>query len=192
MAVSWHHKRHDRQSVAQNKLRLDERLTHRFGLVSEYGSIHGKTCQNSYMMSDVVLATRGRPKTGCQTFDDGPCPTGPASSCTSRYGSSNFYFGRARALRPVRARSLTSPVRTLYRGALRVLLVLLHDFPEFLCDYHASLCEVIPPSCIQMRNLVLSAFPRNMRLPDPFTPNLKVDLLPEIATANLELRRTAR
>ena len=25
------------------------------------------------------------------------------------------------------------------------------------------------------------AFPRNMRLPDPFTPNLKVDLLPEIA-----------
>ena len=33
---------------------------------------------------------------------------------------------------------------------------------------------------MQMRNLVLSAFPRNMRLPDPFTPNLKVDLLPEI------------
>ena len=25
-----------------------------------------------------------------------------------------------------------------------------------------------------MRNLILSAFPRNMRLPDPFTPNLKV------------------
>ena len=33
---------------------------------------------------------------------------------------------------------------------------------------------------MQMRNLVLSAFPRAMRLPDPFTPNLKVDLLPEI------------
>lgn len=32
-----------------------------------------------------------------------------------------------------------------------------------------------------MRNLILSAFPRNMRLPDPFTPNLKVDTLPEIA-----------
>lgn len=31
-----------------------------------------------------------------------------------------------------------------------------------------------------MRNLVLSAFPRNMRLPDPFTPNLKIDSLPEI------------
>jgi len=79
------------------------------------------------------------------------------------------------------AAELSTPTRTLYRGALRVLLVLLHDFPEFLCDYHFGLCEVIPPSCIQMRNLVLSAFPRNMRLPDPFTPNLKVDLLPEIS-----------
>src|SRR6185503_12895751 len=75
---------------------------------------------------------------------------------------------------------LTDPVRALYKGTLRVLLVLLHDFPEFLCDYHFSFCDVIPPSCIQMRNLILSAFPRNMRLPDPFTPNLKVDLLPEI------------
>ena len=31
-----------------------------------------------------------------------------------------------------------------------------------------------------MRNLILSAFPRNMRLPDPFTPNLKIEQLPEI------------
>ena len=88
-------------------------------------------------------------------------------------------------------------------------MVLLHDFPEFLCDHHYNFCDVIPPNCIQvafkkpycsecliiiqliflrvalnlycvllfylqMRNLILSAFPRNMRLPDPFTPNLKV------------------
>mmetsp|Transcript_11818 Transcript_11818/g.28865 ORF Transcript_11818/g.28865 Transcript_11818/m.28865 type:complete len:543 (+) Transcript_11818:3-1631(+) len=76
--------------------------------------------------------------------------------------------------------NLTEPVRLLYRGLLRVLLVLLHDFPEFLCEYHFALCDVIPPTCVQMRNIVLSAFPRNMRLPDPFMPNLKVDLLPEI------------
>ncbi|GFS35542.1 transcription regulator [Actinidia rufa] len=36
-------------------------------------------------------------------------------------------------------------------------------------------------SCIQMRNIILSAFPRNMRLPDPSTPNLKIDLLAEIS-----------
>ncbi|KAM7476295.1 hypothetical protein LguiB_023538 [Lonicera macranthoides] len=72
-------------------------------------------------------------------------------------------------------------VHFLYKGTLRVLLVLLHDFPEFLCDYHFSFCDVIPPSCIQMRNIILSAFPRNMRLPDPSTPNLKIDLLAEIS-----------
>ncbi|KAF9595814.1 hypothetical protein IFM89_005300 [Coptis chinensis] len=44
-----------------------------------------------------------------------------------------------------------------------------------------SFCDVIPPSCIQMRNVILSAFPRNMRLPDPSTPNLKIDLLAEIS-----------
>lgn len=134
-------------------------------------------------------------------------------------------------------------MRLLYRGLLRVLLVLLHDFPEFLADYHFALVDAIPPTCVQMRNIVLSgeaarqgsrararvrrcvqiratlsspgsawlcappllrahrrallasapprhlrpppartagaAFPRTMRLPDPFTPNLKVDLLPE-------------
>ncbi|XP_049786692.1 CCR4-NOT transcription complex subunit 1 isoform X4 [Schistocerca cancellata] len=83
----------------------------------------------------------------------------------------------------LRNAELAKPVTLLYKGTLRVLLVLLHDFPEFLCDYHYGFCDVIPPNCIQMRNLILSAFPRNMRLPDPFTPNLKVDMLPEIIHA---------
>lgn len=81
----------------------------------------------------------------------------------------------------LRNAELGESVHFLYKGTLRVLLVLLHDFPEFLCDYHFSFCDVIPPSCIQMRNVILSAFPRNMRLPDPSTPNLKIDLLAEIS-----------
>jgi len=76
---------------------------------------------------------------------------------------------------------MTDAIRKLYKGTLRVLLVLLHDFPEFLCDYQLSLCDVIPHTCVQLRNLVLSAFPRSMRLPDPFTQNLKVSSLPEIS-----------
>lgn len=75
---------------------------------------------------------------------------------------------------------MSDTTRLLYKATLRILLVLLHDFPEFLCDYHFSFVDVIPHSCIQLRNLILSAFPSNMRLPDPLTPNLKVDLLPEI------------
>ncbi|XP_063970716.1 CCR4-NOT transcription complex subunit 1-like isoform X2 [Lytechinus pictus] len=81
----------------------------------------------------------------------------------------------------MRNAELPKHLALLYKGTLRVLLVLLHDFPEFLCDYHYGFCDVIPPNCIQMRNLILSAFPRNMRLPDPFTPNLKVDMLADIA-----------
>jgi CCR4-NOT transcription complex subunit 1 len=80
----------------------------------------------------------------------------------------------------LRTVQMNDPIRQLYKGTLKVLLVLLHDFPEFLCDYHLSFCEAIPHPCVQLRNLVLSAFPRSMRLPDPFTPNLKIDLLPEI------------
>ena len=81
----------------------------------------------------------------------------------------------------LRSSELTDTIRLLYKGTLRLLLVLLHDFPEFLCQYHFRLCDAIPLSCIQMRNLVLSAFPRAMRLPDPFTQDLKVDQLPEVA-----------
>lgn len=83
----------------------------------------------------------------------------------------------------LRYAEMADPIRVLYKGLLRVLLLLLHDFPELLCDYHTTFCDVIPPSCVQLRNLILSAFPRNMRLPDPFTPNLKVDLLPDIHIA---------
>lgn len=76
---------------------------------------------------------------------------------------------------------LKEHIKHLYRGTLRVLLVLLHDFPKFLVDYHFALCDAIPFSCIQMRNLVLAAFPKDMRLPDPFRPELQPAQIPEMA-----------
>jgi CCR4-NOT transcription complex subunit 1 len=76
---------------------------------------------------------------------------------------------------------IPDPVKKLYKGTLRVLLVLLHDFPEFLCDFHLSFCDLIPLNAVQLRNLVLSAFPRTMRLPDPFTPNLKLDIMTDVS-----------
>lgn len=82
---------------------------------------------------------------------------------------------------------MTSSVKKLYEGTLRVLLVLLHDFPSFLAAYHLSLCNVIPETCVQLRNLVLSASPKGMLPPDPFTPNLKIDLLPEISQSPVVL-----
>jgi len=91
----------------------------------------------------------------------------------------------------LRKTELTDAMRHLYKGTLRVLLVLLHDFPSFLAGYHLSFCNVIPANCVQLRNLVLSAFPRGMVLPDPFTPNLKIDLLPEISKSPAVLSNVA-
>lgn len=81
---------------------------------------------------------------------------------------------------------MTSPVvaqlsKDLYRGVLRILLILHHDFPEFLADNHYRLCNIVPAHCTQLRNLVLSAYPSSFpELPDPFAIGLKVDRLEEI------------
>ena len=82
---------------------------------------------------------------------------------------------------------LPEGIRVLYSGMLRVLLVLLHDFPEFLCAYHMSFCDAIPQNCVQLRNLVLASFPKDMRLPDPFLPELNIDDLPDMARQPLIL-----
>jgi CCR4-NOT transcription complex subunit 1 len=78
--------------------------------------------------------------------------------------------------------AMVSPLaKDLYRGVLRILLILHHDFPEFLAENHYRLCNIIPAHCMQLRNLVLSAYPSSFpELPDPFTAGLKVDRLEEI------------
>ena len=79
---------------------------------------------------------------------------------------------------------IASVVKDLYRGVLRILLILHHDFPEFLAENHYRLCNIIPSHCTQLRNLVLSAYPSSFpELPDPFTAGLKVDRLDEIRKA---------
>jgi len=69
----------------------------------------------------------------------------------------------------------------LYRGILRIILVLHHDFPEFLAENHFRLCNSIPHHCTQIHNLVLSAYPSSFpELPNPFVMGLKVDRLEEM------------
>lgn len=74
---------------------------------------------------------------------------------------------------------LTAPIRALYGGTLRILTLILHDTPDFLAEYYFSFCDVIPSTCVQMRNIILSAFPKSMVLPDPHSTTLKIDALPE-------------
>lgn len=71
--------------------------------------------------------------------------------------------------------------RAFFRGVLRVLLVIHHDFPEFLAENHFRLCNAIPMHCSQLRNLVVSAYPSTFPdLPDPFNAGLKVDRIEEM------------
>lgn len=82
----------------------------------------------------------------------------------------------------MRRGELGETTRALYLGTQRIILVLLHDFPDFLSQASFALCDAIPPQCIQLHNLILSAFPvtASLRLPDPLQPGLKIELLPEI------------
>lgn len=72
----------------------------------------------------------------------------------------------------------TIMAQNFYRGVLRVLLVIHHDYPEFLVEHHFRLCNSIPMHCTQLRNLIVSAYPSTiLEMPDPFTAGLKVDRL---------------
>lgn len=74
--------------------------------------------------------------------------------------------------------------KDVYKGVLRILLILHHDFPEFVAENHFQFCNVIPAHCAQLRNLVLSAYPSSFhKLPDPFREGLKVERLEEMREA---------
>ena len=74
--------------------------------------------------------------------------------------------------------------KDLYKGVLRILLILHHDYPEFVAENHFQFCNVIPAHCAQLRNLVLSAYPSSFhKLPDPFREGLKFERLDEMLEA---------
>ncbi|OAP63421.1 hypothetical protein AYL99_02648 [Fonsecaea erecta] len=69
----------------------------------------------------------------------------------------------------------------LYKGTLRNILILLHDYPEFLCENHSYFCSRIAYGIPQLRNLILTAKPSAYHdLPDPMTPGLKIERLEEM------------
>jgi CCR4-NOT transcription complex subunit 1 len=82
-----------------------------------------------------------------------------------------------------RPNEMTPPLILYFKCILKLMLLLLHDFSEFLLAFHQPLCDAIPPCCIQLRNIVLSAFPRATKLPDPFSRSGKYNQLPELRDA---------
>ncbi|KAL7495152.1 hypothetical protein ACHAWT_006213 [Skeletonema menzelii] len=87
----------------------------------------------------------------------------------------------------LRKLELTDALKKYFDGTLRVILMLVHDFPTFLAAYHLSFCNVIPENCVQLRNIILSATPKGVPFHDPINRNFKIDQLPEIAQSPLIL-----
>jgi hypothetical protein len=42
-----------------------------------------------------------------------------------------------------------------FKGVLKTFMVLLHDFPEFLCEHYYQFCDALPLVAHQLRNIVL-------------------------------------
>jgi CCR4-NOT transcription complex subunit 1 len=73
---------------------------------------------------------------------------------------------------------LIAQAQQFHRGVLRTMVVLQHDFPDFLVENHTRICNGIPDVCIQLKNLVLSATPSDSQeLPSPFNTNFKLDMV---------------
>lgn len=63
--------------------------------------------------------------------------------------------------------SKTDFYKSFYQGTLRALLVILHDFPEFLVQASFLLVENIPEKFNQVKSIIFSAFPKSTPPPNP-------------------------
>lgn len=59
--------------------------------------------------------------------------------------------------------------QTFYNGIIKLFIVLIHDFSDFLSSFSLQLCLYIPDKFIQIRNMVISAYPKDMKFPNPST-----------------------
>ena len=80
---------------------------------------------------------------------------------------------------------VSAVTQDFFRGVLRFVLMLHHDFPDFLIENHLRLNSSIPMFTYQLQNIVNSAVPRGLvnDQPDPFVPGLKVNRLDQVRQA---------
>lgn len=71
--------------------------------------------------------------------------------------------------------------KELYRVTIKLFGVLSHDFPDYIAANYIQLCQMIPPFCAQLLNLVLFATPESVpKMPDPLEVGLVVEAMSEI------------
>lgn len=62
-------------------------------------------------------------------------------------------------------------------------MMLLHDFPSFLCEYCFLLNDAILESDLLLQNIVFTSSPSGMRFPEPTSDEITIDYLNDIISA---------
>ncbi len=68
----------------------------------------------------------------------------------------------------------TQAIEAFYVGTIRIVLLILKDHPDFLCDFHFNFVNSLPDQAIQLKNMILAAVPRSIQAPDPLTKDLQL------------------
>lgn len=77
--------------------------------------------------------------------------------------------------------------KEISRSVTKLLLMLQHDYPDFVAANSLVLCTAIPSHCLQLRNLVLNANPaQTKKVPDPLQPGLNLDRMEAMRQIPLE------
>lgn len=84
----------------------------------------------------------------------------------------------------LKASEVPTPIKDLHRAAVKLLLVLYHDFPEYLAANHVVLCQGLQPYMGQLLNIILFSTPNTItKLPDPQQPGARLDSLEDVNIA---------
>lgn len=74
--------------------------------------------------------------------------------------------------------AVSDAVSVVYKGTLRVILGISNDMPSFLIENHYELMNNLPPTYFQLKNVILSAIPKNMTVPNPYDVDLNMEDIP--------------
>jgi len=80
----------------------------------------------------------------------------------------------------ITGQQVSPAMQSFYTATLRVVLLILKDYKDFLCDFHFNFVNALPDHAIQLRNMILAAYPSSIELPYPFLKDLKFDKLKDM------------
>lgn len=52
------------------------------------------------------------------------------------------------------------PYQSFYYAILKLIIVIIHDFPDFLSEFSLQLILLIGPKFCQLANMIISAYPK--------------------------------